>query len=151
MKASRCVEATGGSPTPACRIVQFRASESAADWAESPCNQHHSIGQQGRRVLFAPGVKIAREYPGPTRRIIQFCGRGSAEGPSSCNEDHPIGQQGRRVLLARDVKTARGSPTPVRWIVQFRAGHSAANAGSCRNQHLSVGQQGSRVKIVRDV
>jgi len=42
------------------QIVQFRARENAADWAESPCSEHHPIGQQVRRVLFAPDVKIAR-------------------------------------------------------------------------------------------
>ncbi len=62
------VEAGCGRPGPARRIVQFRARGSAAS-AKSPCNQHHPVGQQRRRMKITCGVEAARECPGPAVQL----------------------------------------------------------------------------------
>ena len=82
--AARGVEAARGRPCPVRRVVQFRASEregmagSPCNDLITPCNQHHAVGQQGRRVTMACGVEAARGRPGPARWVVQFRARKSA-------------------------------------------------------------------------
>ena len=80
----------------------------------SPCNQHHAVGQQRRRVLIACGVEAARGSPGPARWIVQFRARENAAVEPSCDQHLAVGQQRRRVFRARGVEAARGSPSPAR-------------------------------------
>ena len=48
----------------------------------SACDQHHAVGQQGRRVLIASGVEAARGTPAPARRVVQFRARESITLPA---------------------------------------------------------------------
>src|SRR5438045_5827747 len=94
------------SPTTS-HYVQFYAREMAAS-AESPCSQHHAVGQQARRVLTARGVEVARARPGPARRVVQFRARESIEAAnSSCCNQQTGGETGRRVVIAAGVEAAR--------------------------------------------
>jgi hypothetical protein len=146
----RDVEAARGSPGPACRIVQFRTGEITAN-TESPCHEHHPVGQQRGRVRSARRIEAAGWSPGPGCRVVQFRARGNIsiaiETPS--HEHHPVGQQRRRVLGATGVQIARGLPRPAHRVVQFCAGANGPKS-PCDQNH-PVGQHGRRVRIAGSV
>ena len=91
MNIACCVQAARDSPTPARRIVQFRAREDVGRGETgaimSPGNKDHAVGQQCRCVKSACGVETADDSPGPARRIVKFRARKSNEGviKSRCN------------------------------------------------------------------
>ena len=70
-------EAAGGRPSPARRIVEFRARESMPCY-QSACDEHLAVGQQRRRVSRACGGEAAGGRPGPARRIVEFRAREKA-------------------------------------------------------------------------
>ena len=59
MTKARHVKTTGGSPSPARRIVEFRARENDVGRVRTACDEHHAVGQQGRGVIKARGVEAA--------------------------------------------------------------------------------------------
>jgi hypothetical protein len=143
-----CVgEAARGTPSPAGRVVQFRAAKIDVPGNFSSCHQHLAVGQQGRRVITACGVEGAGGVsPAPAGRVVQFRAAKPAAAAiiSPCHQHLAVGQQRRRVRTACGVEGASGSPHPAGRVVQFRAVKIAAVISPC-HQHLAVGQQRRRV------
>ena len=136
-------EAAGGRPSPARRIVQFRARASRC---RASCDEHLAVGQQRRRVSTACGGEAAGGRPGPASRIVQFRAGEIGAVVTSCDEHLAVGQQRRRMISACGGEAAGGRPGPARRIVEFRAREItvAADSTSC-DEHLAVGQQRRRV------
>ena len=108
MPRTRGVQAAGGRPGPARRVVQFCARESIEIAIITPRNEDLAVGQQRRAVPIAAGVEAACDLPSSARRVVQFRARESAAIRPPCNEDLAVGEQGRAVIKAADVEAARG-------------------------------------------
>ena len=75
VKIACFVEAACGSPSPARRIVEFRASELVGERAcVTSCDEHLAAEQQGRRVIIASFGEAAGAPPGPTRQGVVEAG-----------------------------------------------------------------------------
>src|SRR5439155_11954741 len=117
-------EAANRRPSPARRIVQFRAHENVAVGisVKSSCDQYLAVGQQRRYVTIACGAEAAGGRPGPARRIVQFRARETgAIIKSSCYEDLAVSQQRRWVITAGGGDAASASLSPRRRIVDLSA------------------------------
>ena len=96
-------EAARGTPSPAGRVVQFRAAKRARRY-QSPCHQHLAVRQQRRRVTVACGGEAARGTPSPAGRVVQFRAAKSAAVISPCHQHLAVGQQRRRVNVRAVVR-----------------------------------------------
>src|SRR5438067_585456 len=87
-----------GAPTPARRIVQFRAVENGAATYSlvASSTQYLAIGQKRRRMILARGVEAACVAPHSGRRIIQFRAGERVEAAikaASSDQHRAIGQE----------------------------------------------------------
>ncbi len=100
------VEAARGSPSPAGRVVQFRAGKKAAAIL-SPCHQHLAVGQQRRRVNSACGVEAAGIVK--CKRGIE--GRQARHRRRPCNRQVLIAFHARRDGRAQSTRRRSGLET----------------------------------------
>ena len=84
-------EAASGRPAAARWIVEFRARESGEEIDFSACNEHLAVGKRRLRVQEACACEVAGFRPGPTCRIVEFCGREkNTVAKTAGDEDHAI-------------------------------------------------------------
>ena len=69
MIITRVIEAAGGSPGSARRVVQFRAGGGGSNGYLASRDQHLAVSQQ-RRGVRTSGTEAASDTPGPGRWVI---------------------------------------------------------------------------------
>ena len=87
------VQAAGGRPGPARRVVQFRTRESIEIAIITPRNEDLAVGQQRRAVPIAAGVEAACDLPSSARRVVQFRARESAVLDPPAMRTLPLGSK----------------------------------------------------------